>query len=187
MYFLYGIIKMLKGRKEGKDMKIKKEELTAIRDNIAKDYQDTSVADFVEERKDLNNGGYFGDAFHEFADSNTSIYYADQKNYYLVHQEECDNALLELYDAESITELIKDEGVTSLMCKAGALGEYQAIYYELAGAEKEIKQLLALNYLIDNFDEFSDNLTAEKVTDILEYCGENNIVAFDDLLGLLRW
>lgn len=168
-------------------MKIKKEELTAIRDNIAKDYQGTFVTDFVEERKDLKNDDYLCDAFHEFADSNTSIYYTDQKNYYLDHEEECDDALLELYDAESITELIKDCGVAGLLCKAGALGEYAAIYNELSDAEKEIRQLLALNYLIDNYDEFDDNLTAEKVDAMVRDCGENNIVAFDDLLDLINY
>ena len=168
-------------------MKITKEELQAMRDNIAKDYQGTIVADFVEERKYLKNGDYFGDAFNEFADSNTSIYYADQKKYYLEHETACDSALLELYDAESLAKLIKDYGVAGLMYKAGALGEYQAIYFELSDAEKEIKQLLALNYLIDNFDEFDDNLTAEKVTDIVEDCDAKNIDRLDDLLDLINY
>ena len=168
-------------------MKIKKEELTAIRDNIAKDYQGTSVADFVDEIKDLKNGGYFCDAFTEFADSNSSIYNADQKNYYLDHETESDNALLELYDADQIAKLIKDMGVAGLMCKAGALGEYQAIYRELSDAEKEIKQMLILNYLIDNLDEFDDNLTAEKVADIVEDCDAENIEVFSELLSLINY
>lgn len=118
--------------------------------------------DFVE----CNYSGYFCDCFHEYADSNTSIYYYDQRQYYNEHVDECMNALEEYgYTGEALSDLLKKCGnIEGLVCKAGAIGEYSAIYNELSSDEENIKKLILINIILEN----DQNLTIEQVQNMIE-------------------
>ena len=119
-----------------------------------KDAMNLISIDFVESH-DIDTYSYLSDGFREVADNCTSLYYADQKEYYYNHAEECDNALLELYDSDSLTDLIKREGLDGLLCKAGACGEYEANLNELCEDENKIKRILACEWLLDRLDEIT--------------------------------
>lgn len=88
--------------------------------------------------------GYFDDCFAEYADSNTSIYYNQQRDYYYNHVDECMAALRE-YDY-SLDDLIKQGlDLDEIVCKAGTVGEYKAIYNELCDDKKNIIKVLAID------------------------------------------
>lgn len=123
-------------------------------EKIKKDILENNIncysVDFCE-CYDKTNINYLCDAFCEFADNNTSVYYYDQRNYYNEHSQECENALINCgYD---LNDLLKECGsLDGVICKAGAIGEYEAILNALYNDEDEIKQLLAINYILDNFE-----------------------------------
>lgn len=124
--------------------------------------------DFVNDNA-LDQIDYLGDAFTECADNDTSVYYADQRDYFNNHTEECENALPELYGNDSLIDLIKSEGLDGLICKAGACGEYQANLNELYEDEDKIKEVLTLEYLEEHADEFP-TLTESQLADLLNEC-----------------
>ena len=139
--------------------------LEGLKERIENEVDGYSI-DFVNEHSATDND-YIDDDMRDFADNNTSIYYSDQRAYYNEHSSECDDALLELYDADSIAQEIKDNGLDYLICKAGALGEYEAIYRALYDDKENILTLIAINYLLDNFDEWEEVFTDEEVDDLL--------------------
>lgn len=94
---------------------------------------------------DITSIEYLSDAFHEYADSNTSIYYSDIEEYYKNHiQESCD-ALKEYgYTLNDFEDL---EGA---MHKGSQLAEYSEIYGEVAENESIFEEL------IEKFEELEE-------------------------------
>ena len=136
--------------------------------------------DFVNENY-LENIDYLGDLFHERADNETSVYYADQKQYFYDHPQECENALLEWYDDKSLADIIKDEGLEALICKAGQCGEYQANINALYEDEDEIKECLTLKYL----EEHADDFKGFKESDLEELLNQTHYNEPSEILELL--
>lgn len=128
-------------------------------------------SDFVDDRA-LSDSSYISDSFTEYADSAVSIYYTDQHNYYVEHSEECENALLELYDPESLADIIKKEGLYNLTCKAGAVGAYMENERELYEDQEGITKILIIDYCL-NCDIY---LTEEQIEEI----ASNDFDRWDD-------
>lgn len=86
---------------------------------------------------DITNIKYLSDAFHEFADSNVSIYYCDIEEYYKNHIQESSDALKEfgynLSDFEDLEEA---------MHKGAQFAEYNEIYNELAENEDIFNEIV---------------------------------------------
>ena len=151
----------------------KKEILDQIKKEIEEETSDRAL-DFVSDYSLENNANdYLCDMFNEFADNNTSIYYSNQRKYFNEHSTECEDALLEFYDGDSIAEKIKKNGLDSLLCLAGSLGEYEAIYSELSQDEENIKKLLVIRYLLKNdFFAFPDRESIEELLSEAESCDD---------------
>ena len=143
---------------------MEKEQLQKMYDEIYNDLNDSSK-DFVDDHNADDSVDLY-DAFTEFADSRTSIYYSDQRQYYNEHTEECERALLELYDSNSIADYIKKNGLDGLICHAGAVGEYEAIYRELSEDDDKIVQCLMIKYLMDYCEQLSADDVDTCVTDL---------------------
>ena len=94
---------------------------------------------------DITSMRYLSDNFHEYADSNTSIYYSDIEEYYKNHIQESSDALKEygytLNDFEDLEEA---------MHKGAQLAEYSEIYNELAENESIFEEL------IEKFEELEE-------------------------------
>ena len=110
--------------------------------------------DFINDHQ-IDSFSYLSDGFREVADQYTSIYYSDQRDYFHEHPIECENALLDLYDSDSLADFIKKEGLDGLICRAGACGEYEANLNELCEDENKIKRVLACEWLLDRLDEIT--------------------------------
>lgn len=99
---------------------------------------------------DITNIKYLSDAFHEYADSNVSIYYSDIEEYYKNHIQESSDALKEygynLSDFEDLEEA---------MHEGAQLAEYNEIYNEVAENED------IFNEIIDKLEEI-DELESEE-------------------------
>ena len=151
----------------------KREILDQIKKEIEEETSDRAL-DFVSDYSlDNNTTDYLGDLFNEFADNNTSIYYSDQRKYFEEHTTECEDALLEIYDGDFLADKIKKEGLDSLLCFAGAVGEYNGIYNELSQDENNIKKLLVVRYLIKNdFYSFPDRESIEELLNEAESCDD---------------
>ena len=143
------------------------------------DYMNSISQDFANDHA-LSDGAYISDLFSEYADGAISIYYRDQYNYYVDHSEECENALLELYDGDSLAEMIKTEGLYNLCCKAGVCGAYLENLNELEDDRESIIKILIIDFCL-NTDKF---LNLEQIEEIAsndydrldDYCEEiNNI------------
>lgn len=130
---------------------------------------------------------HISDDFTEFADSHTSIYYEDQRNYYRNNTDECMNALR---DFGFTLEDMAKEGLDldDMICKAGAVGEFREIENELYQDEDEIKEYILLTKLIDFMDDHKDIIIDDdKLDEMLsdshscdEYC------EFDDIVSTLE-
>ena len=120
-------------------------------------------SDFVDDRA-LSDSAYISDSFTEYADSATSIYYSDQHNYYVEHSDECESALLEFYDPQSLADFVKDNGLYYLCCKAGAIGEYVKNESELYEDREEIIKCLIIDYLL-NTDQYLDMSDIEEIAE----------------------
>lgn len=149
-----------------------------------------SAFDFSNEQ-DINYNSYLCDLFHEWADNNTSIYYYDQHKYYEEHPTECEDALLELYDGEFLAQKIKQEGLYNLICFAGAVGEYEAIYNELSQDEENIIKVLAINYLLEHDFALADKLArvgnyAELLEEVAELGADRLTDIRDNLYELAK-
>jgi len=161
-------------KKNKEDLEFVKKALEEICSNTTLDF----LGDYGLEDID-----YLGDTFHEFSDNNISVYCSDQFKYYEEHPTECEDALLELYDGESIAQKIKDEGLYNLCCFAGVCGQYEKQLQELYTNEAEIKKLLVVRYLLKN-DIFIFNL--EQLTDLLEQAENDRINEGEELLEIIH-
>lgn len=83
--------------------------MKSLRGKLAQEIS-ASAFDFVE-TYEATSSAYFCEAFQEFADSQTSFYYADQRRYYEEHSSACEDALVELYDPDYLADIIKKEGL----------------------------------------------------------------------------
>lgn len=103
---------------------------------------------------DITSIRYLSDAFHEYADSNVSIYYSDIEEYYKNHIQESSDALQEygynLSDFEDLEEA---------MHKGSQLAEYSEIYNEVAENED------IFNEIIEKLEEIEELEELEKVGD----------------------
>lgn len=142
-------------------------------------YMNNISQDFANDHA-LSDGAYISDLFTEYADGAISIYYKDQYNYYVDHSGECENALIELYDGDSLAEMIKKDGLYNLCCKAGVCGAYLENLNMLEDDRDNIIKVLIIDYCL-NTDKF---LNLEQIEDIalndcdclFDYCDEiNNI------------
>lgn len=106
-------------------------------------------ADYV----DLEHTNYYSDVIAEYCDSVISVYYSDQFKYYEDNPNEAESALLELYNSESITNIIKDQGLYQLCCLAGICYKERLIQEEINEDEKNITQIIIINYLLKNSDK----------------------------------
>lgn len=137
-----------------------KNNLQELRDSYLSKINDLSI-DFVNDHA-LSDDSYISDSFTEYADGAVSVYYTDQHNYYVEHSEECESALLELYDPQSIADIIKNEGLYHLNCKAGAIGAYCENERQLYEDEDNILKALIVDYCL-NCDIY---LTEEQIEEI---------------------
>lgn len=158
-----------------------KEKLFLMKEETEKE-TGSAALDFVGDYS-LEDIRYLSDCFHEFTDKSISVYYSDQFKYYEEHPTESEDALLELYDGESIADKIKKEGLYNLCCLAGVCGEYNEITSELYEDEENIKKLLVIRYLIKN-DIY--NLTDEQITEILEEAESCDSDRLDSILDLIN-
>lgn len=158
-----------------------KEKLFLMKEETEKEVNERSL-DYVGDYS-LENINYLSDSFHEFADNSISVYYSDQFKYYKEHPTESEDALLELYDPNSIASTIKKDGLYNLCCLAGVCGEYNEITGELYEDEENIKKLLVIRYLIKN-DIY--NLTDEQLTEILEEAESCDSDRLDSVLDLIN-
>lgn len=108
--------------------------------------------DFAE-YVDLEYTTYYDDVISEYCDSAISVYYSDQFKYYEEDPSEAEDALLELYDSESIANIIKDRGLNELCCLAGVCYKERQIREEINEDEKSITQIIIINYLLKNSDK----------------------------------
>ena len=127
--------------------------------------------DFVDDRA-LSDSDYISDSFTEYADSAISIYYTDQHNYYVDHSEQCEQALLELYNKDSLADIIKKEGLYYLCCKAGACGAFMENERQLYEDQENITICLIIDFLL-NINEYL------KPSDI-EEIGAQDLDRWDD-------
>lgn len=151
--------------------------LKAKRDDLSSNIS-TVAQDFVE-TYEATSSAYFCDAFQEFADSQTSVYYSDQRRYYNEHPSDCEDALMELYSPEDLADIIKKEGLGGLLCKAGAVGEYQSIENDLYNDFEKIKIILALDYIIEHGLLFNE----ERLSDLML---ELEDIDQDDYIDVIR-
>lgn len=128
--------------------------------------------DFVGDNY-IENDSYISDLFTEFADSQTSIYYCDQKKYYLEHSEQSEQDFLELYDGDSIINIIKDEGLENLICKVGAVGEFCQNERDLYECKEEIIAFLLVQHVIENSELYENVEINEIIEQIKEICTED--------------
>ena len=158
-----------------------KERLEGIKRDLEEGLNSISL-DFLRDY-DLTSSSYLSDAFTEYADGATSIYYSDQRAYFNEHSTECEDALLELYDKESIANIIKERGLDSLLCLAGACGEYNANYADLSEDEENITKLLVIRWLLKN-DIFT--LEESELAELLDEAADYRNDRISDLLDLVN-
>lgn len=158
-----------------------KELLNNKKTELENECSDTAL-DFVGDYA-LEDLHYLSDAFTEWADNNISVYYYDQFKFYEEHTTECENALLELYDGDSIADKIKNEGLYNLCCLAGVCGQYNEITGELYNHEEKIKKLLIIRHLLKN-DIFIFN--EEQLQDILDSAESSRIDEGWELMDIIN-
>ena len=132
--------------------------------NLRDDYlcaMNAISSDFTDDHA-LSDSSYISDSITEYADSAVSIYYVDQHNYYVDHSDECESALLEFYDPESIAQIIKNEGLYYLNCKTGAVGAFVKNEEQLNEDKEGIIKILIIDYCL-NCDIY---LTEEQIEEI---------------------
>lgn len=86
---------------------------------------------------DITSTKYLSDLFHEYADSNTSIYYSDIEEYYKTHIVESSNALKDFGYTLNDFEDLEDA-----MHRGSQLAEYTEIYTELAVNEDIFNEII---------------------------------------------
>lgn len=125
--------------------------------------------------------GYITDCVHEFADNNTSIYYNDQREYYYNNSDACMNALKDC--GYSLDEFIKEGyDLDDLICKAGAIGEYNAIYNELWDDVENILKLKLIDLIIEDINKNDDCIKDfETIKNFIDEFNFYNLQEFDEL------
>ena len=123
-----------------------KERLSYIREAAYSNMWDISK-DFVGDWR-ADSGAWICDAFSEYADGAISIYTRDQLNYFVEHQDECETALLNMYDAQSLYDVIKNEGLVSLEAKAAVYCMYENNYNHLSEDTANILICILIDWLI---------------------------------------
>jgi hypothetical protein len=156
------------------------EALQAMRDDLSNSVS-ASALDFVE-TYEATSSAYFCDAFQEFADSQTSIYYSDQRRYYEEHSSDCEDALMELYGPNGLAAIIKESGIDGLLCKAGAVGEYQSIENDLNSDFEKIKIILALDYIIEHGLLFNEERLSDLMLELEDIDQNDHIDAIRDII-----
>ena len=97
---------------------------------------------------DITTINYLSNAFHEYADSNVSIYYYDIEEYYKNHIQESSDALKEFgYNLSDFEDL--DEA----MHKGAQLAEYNEIYNEVAENEDIFNEIIEKLEEIDELEK----------------------------------
>ena len=155
-----------------------KDDILALREEIATGVNSTTI-DFLEGVP----SGYIDDAVNEYADSNISIYYADQRKFYFDNTELCENALQEYgYTGETLADLLKECGdLDGLICRAGAVGEYASICRDIWDDNEELRQL----YAIDEILRLGlTNIDGDLLGDLLEEVKKAD--DFDDIDELIK-
>ena len=113
-----------------------------------KKYMNDISTDFIYSYG-LESYGYICDSFNEFADSETSIYYSEQKEFYNNNVELCEQALLDY--GYNLNDMLRNgDTLEDLICRAGAIGEYQQNISLLYEDEKEIILYLICEYVNSN-------------------------------------
>lgn len=133
----------------------------------------------------IESDAYISDLFCEFADSMTSIYYSDQRDYYYNNTEQCENDLMELYDNDSLAQLIKSEGLDGLLCKAGACGEFMQNERDLYEDQKNIIKVLLINHIIENIELYKD-FTSEELIKVVDDSDCFDYDCFDEYCEYLQ-
>lgn len=140
---------------------------TLSREDLS-DYSQDFLADYS-----ADCSAYICDAFSEYADGSTSIYYSDIKNYISEHIDE-------------ITEVIDEfgwDGCGKDLYKAGQMAEFREIENTLYSDIEEIVKHLALDY-IDSTDEASEE--AEKMWEKLDEAQKGDLIeSFLEVLGFI--
>ena len=124
------------------------------------------TGDYGTELLNYNNTSYICDAISEIADSNTSIYYYDIKQF-----------MMDNFDAveDAINEFGWD-GCGSDLYKAGQMAEYITIERDLYNNLDDIIKYLAYDYLINiGFDTLDDNII-DNINDELLTIDNNNYI-----------
>lgn len=104
-------------------------------------------ADKLQPVRTLTSVDYLNDDMWEYADSQVSVYYYNQVEYYREHVKECMDAFNEYgYSLKDFDDL------EDAVAKAGACGWFQEIYNKLCENDK----LEELNDLIEELEELED-------------------------------
>lgn len=111
--------------------------------------------DFIYEWGDGLEIRYLSDAFNKFADGQISVYYSDQFNYYKEHEDECEEALFELYSPEDVGYMVKEMGLYRVACKAAICGQYNDIINELSEDMENIIKILYMQLFISIIDKIN--------------------------------
>ena len=127
-----------------------KKYLLELKEDTEKNMDGYSI-DFVNDYSNaITSHYYLSDMMTEYADNTASIYYSDQFEIYEDNASAAEDALLELYDSDSIVNIIKKQGLYNLCCMAGSCYEYRHNIDTLYSDEDNIKKLFIINYLIDS-------------------------------------
>ena len=131
--------------------------------DISKDYCDCY---------DITGSSYICDSISDFADSQVDIYYSDRAKWFAENWQKVDDAIAELGKSDNIMQDI-----------AGAqyLENSNELYHDL----DEIKQVLALQYLVDELG--LQELDEELLDDILDEVDNlDNNDRLDDILDIIN-
>ena len=134
---------------------MKKKEILNIKE-LLMEVMNSSSIDFINDYSISNNeSNYLSDLITEFSDRSVSIYYTDQYNYWSDNSTECEDALLELYDSNSLGDIIKNQGLYNLCCTAGVCGWFRKTENELYSDIDNICKCLLLDYVLEHFNRYT--------------------------------
>ena len=161
----------------------RKENVLKIKRELEEQVNDISL-DFVSYYDiETCSNHYLSDLYMECSDDHIGVYYSQQYKYFEENPTECEDALLELYDGESIAQMIKEDGLYALCCRAGVCYKYNKNYNELCEDEDNIKKLLIVRYLIKN-DLFIFN--KEELDKLLYESEDSNLDSLGSLLNIIN-
>ena len=124
-----------------------------------KDYLKDLYGTVSEDLADCQYSEYISDSISESADSFTSIYCSDRREFYYNNTELCMDAFRELgYELKDFDDL--DDAI----CRAGAVGEFMSLERQAYDELKEILNNYAVNYILRN----DIKITRQQLEDLLE-------------------